>query len=570
MLELKNINQKARIQLEWFVSFILTLALFSISCNSEKGAKKQEGGFQLNGTINGFSGEIKASTNYGENVLGNIDVKDGQFSFSHDIPVPTEFSLETEDGSVYIRFWAENSKMTLNATKVATPYGDIYEAEITGGIFQKGADEYAEAVKEYRKTHPSEFELQDKMYAPNITDEEKKKLEEEIEKSKKDYIQFQKDFIKNNPTNPYGAELIYVRLTTKSGGESARELKTWADPIDPSIKNHPHVQMMFDVLNSMLETEAGLDKFVAGVHNVKYKVDKSYNGHVHKNVIYLALLNNDNICTLSSEFGIHDEYNSHGTDGNQRVNEFYVQIINPDGDEVNKFTIKEDGLASSIAADEDNNIYVLTTLTKEIEEKYRGRTMKYMKKVGVKCYVYNVQGVKIREFLLSERECATGARIYKDKLLVSDVGTGKLGIYNKEDGKLLSTIEDLRPCCSILDFDIDNNTGQILAANLGSFRVDGYDLTGKKIVSFGQRGRTLDDFHSCCNPVSVRKLNSGAVITVEKEPTRIKVYSQEGAKSVEGIEELVEGCFHIPMMSDSKDNIYLASPEKGLVKCVVV
>ena len=87
---------------------------------------------------------------------------------------------------------------------------------------------------------------------------------------------------------------------------------------------------------------------------------------------------------------------------------------------------------------------------------------------------------------------------------------------------------------------------------------------------FGQRGKTINDFHGCCNPVNVAYLYNGVNVTVEKDPTRIKVYSKEGAKKIAGISELVKGCTYIPMIVDSKDNLYLASGEKGIVKCVSV
>ena len=86
-------------------------------------------------------------------------------------------------------------------------------------------------------------------------------------------------------------------------------------------------------------------------------------------------------------------------------------------------------------------------------------------------------------------------------------------------------------------------------------------------VSFGQRGNTIDDFHGCCNPVSVAFLSNGGIVTVEKDPTRIKIYSKEGAKKVEGIDELVKGCAYIPMTVDRNDNVYLASKTDGIVKC---
>ncbi|MCG8583041.1 MAG: DUF4369 domain-containing protein [Bacteroidales bacterium] len=546
---------------------IVALSMIISACGSKSKQEETKGGFNLTGTVEGYnSGTVKmeAFVDGESKLLGEAEIKDGQFAFNYDFPIPTEVSLsigERGDGW-FARFYAENANMTIKGTKGS------YESVITGGVVQDGAMRYRKATKAFYEENGDPYGFDSRIYAAK-TEEEKKKIEEEKVLYNNKIEDFYKEYIRLNPKDPYVAQIVYVRLTSKTGGQSAQALAKWAEPIDESIRQHPFVAQMFSMLNSMLETEAGLDKFVADAHDVKYKVDRSYKGAAHTNVKYLAVLNNDNLVALSSEFGIHDDYNSHGGK-KEEPKAFNVQIINPEGKELNRFKVVAEGLASCIAADADNNIYVLTTLLKEKKTKFRGRETVYMEKVGAKCYVFNTNGEKQNEFLLEGREYATGARIYKDKLLVSDVGKGALGIYNSSNGKLISTIKDLRPCCSILDFDVDSEKGEILAANLGSFRVDGYTMEGKKIVSFGQRGRGIDDFHSCCNPVSVRRLHNGAVITVEKAPTRIKVYSREGAKFVEGIEELVEGCFHIPVMSDSKDNIYLASPKKGLVKCVVI
>ena len=62
----------------------------------------------------------------------------------------------------------------------------------------------------------------------------------------------------------------------------------------------------------------------------------------------------------------------------------------------------------------------------------------------------------------------------------------------------------------------------MLVANLGAFRVEGFDYSGNTLVSFGQRGTSINDFHGCCNPVSVAFLSSGGLVTVEKESNTYK------------------------------------------------
>jgi len=43
-----------------------------------------------------------------------------------------------------------------------------------------------------------------------------------------------------------------------------------------------------------------------------------------------------------------------------------------------------------------------------------------------------------------------------------------------------------------------------------------------------------------------------------------------GVTQIAGIEKLEKGCSYIPMIVDAKDNLYLASGEKGMVKCVIL
>ena len=160
---------------------------------------------------------------------------------------------------------------------------------------------------------------------------------------------------------------------------------------------------------------------------------------------------------------------------------------------------------------------------------------------------------------------STGSKIVNGKLFIADYRSKKVAIFDLETGKYETSINDVRACCGILDFGVNENN-EILLANLGAYRVQAFDMSGKIQFSFGKRGRGLNDFHGCCNPVNVSYMPNGAIITVEKDPTRIKVYTQSGAHKVEGVEELVKGCTYIPMTTDSKNNVYLASMMSGIVK----
>lgn len=294
--------------------------------------------------------------------------------------------------------------------------------------------------------------------------------------------------------------------------------------------------------------DISVDKIVKDASNVTYVVDSKFNSENINGIVYLGIFKNDNICALKAD----------GT----------VMIISSNGKVVGSFATKVDGKTSSIAVDKADNIYVMSTLLEKKVNKIRGveRTRTLIK--GIECTVFNKEGKQQNKFELSGLKSATGARVANNKLMVADSKNKMIGLFDTQTGILASKIkEDIRTCCGILDFSV-NDKNQILVANVGSYRVQGYDFDGNCVLAFGQRGVSVNDFLGCCNPVSVAYLSNGAIVTVEKDPTRVKIYSKEGAKQISGIEELVKGCSYIPMIVDSKDNLYLASSKKGMIKCI--
>jgi hypothetical protein len=508
-------------------------------------------------------GVVIIATDFGQNVLDSLKLVDGKFTFTGDFPIPTEVDIKVKDEIYFSRVWAENDSIKLRAAIGNGNYSSM-KSEFSGGEFQTGSQNYYSSQRKFYNEAKKKYPLVIEMQRRVLTEDEKKEGERQKRKYVEEGDQFEYNYIKNNSKDPFCAHIIYMKLTSKLGGEKAIDLKPLADLLDQSIRKHKYVQMMFDMLNSMLETETGVQNFVKDANNVKYKVDKSFKGSVYNEIVYMGKFKNNNICALSGN-STHGDYN--GTNKGGKVSS--IQIIDPTGKEIRRFDLELDGSPNVVAVDDEDLIYVITVKQETKVEKVRG--IKFTRKVnkGVECVIYNALGKKVKSFPLEGLKNATGAKCYEGALLISDVSTSQIKIYKCENGDPTSTIEDLRPCCSILDFDVDNK-GQIVVANLGSFRVDAYNFEGNKLVSFGERGRGINQFSGCCNPVSLSKLDNGCVVTVEKTPTRIKVYSKDGAHIIEGIEELVKGCFHIPVVSDSKNNIYLASPEKGLVKCVTI
>jgi len=226
---------------------------------------------------------------------------------------------------------------------------------------------------------------------------------------------------------------------------------------------------------------------------------------------------------------------------------------------------------TAIAVSPDGNIHVFSTLTetKKVKSGARMRTVNIP--IGVERGTFDPAGKSLGTKVLDNLKSAKAAHFIGDKLAVADLTARAVVLMDAESGEETGRIKKgLRLCCGIFDFcEAPDNT--VAISNLGAFKLQQFDLDGDLVSEFGKRGRGIDDFQGCCNPVSAGYLPDGRIITVEKDPTRIKIYDAKGgrAKKIEGVEELVKGCSFVPVAVDSKGNIYLASSIKGcIVKCV--
>ncbi|NOU62072.1 DUF4369 domain-containing protein [Marinifilum caeruleilacunae] len=515
--------------------FVISMA---VSCKNTKKDKAPKGEFVLTGTIEGLpSGKVyllNKATQWKDSVL----VTNGSFTYKGSFVEPTMLALMGEQGYM-TQFFAENAKIT-----VTGKFGDMTSFKAVGGKANTDKAICDEAIQQMQKEQNFSRNVMMELYNPATTDARRKEVEAIMAKIEDERNKIEMDFIKNHPASYYSLYLVWV----KSHGSSTSEMKEWLALLDASLKNSTTYNEMIAQLKKMEKTEVSLEDFVKEASNVSYKVDDQYKGTTLKNVVYLGMFSNNNLCALQSD----------GT----------ILSVNPKGEKVSEFKAGIKGQAASIAIDKNDNIYVMDVQQEMVKKKVRGRVHSYPNPIGVECTVYNSKGEKQRAFKCEENITASGARVLEGKLLVSDNRGGMIGIYDAQTGKIISKIPEMRPCCGILDFSV-NKKNQLVVANLGAFRIQSFDLSGKSLMEFGKRGKSLEDFHGCCNPVSVASLNNGALVTVEKDPTRVKVFSKEGAKQIEGIQELVKGCSYIPMIVDGNDNLYLASGEKGLVKCVV-
>ena len=290
----------------------------------------------------------------------------------------------------------------------------------------------------------------------------------------------------------------------------------------------------------------GMDELTVKSKPINYHQDKSFLGSNYQNVIYLAAFNHNGICTL----------HKNGT----------IKIIDSSGKELKSWIPHIEGNIAVLATDESDEIYVLSSLKKTIKKKIRGKLVELQLPVGIECAVFNMKGELVRSMRIDALKQVMGAKLYKDKLVVSDSKNKAVGIFNKKNGELIAKMEGMRPCGNVLDLSISSK-GEILIGNLGRFRIEIFNMDGKRLGAYGERGKRLKDFHGCCNPVSLASLKSGAIVTVEKFPTRIKLFCENKVLKLPECDEL-KACKYMPFISDSEDNLYVGAGENGLVKYV--
>ncbi|WP_321282484.1 DUF4369 domain-containing protein [Marinifilum fragile] len=520
---------------------VLIPVVFLLVCISScKQQEKREKQFELYGTIKGLNeGKvILCAVDRGIYIRDTFPIVNEQFTIKRTIPKKITSYLEVLGHRPAVELYLENDSITLQAQIL-----NLQDAKISGSKLQEEYNCYKVLLRplkqKQRKTRWIFNGLEIK------TDKDRAKFEEDMKLINSEINHAHSQYIMKYP----GSYHSTVLLKKKFFGASAKQMQACLDTLPELLTKQPEVQEIQKKVEQMLTVEKGVKEIISEASNVIYKVDQSYKGSDLKDIIYLAAYKNNDLCALRKNG--------------------QIQIIASDGKIKKAFKPEIKGRPSSLAVDELGNIYMCSAQIKKVKKKIRGKVIERETTEGVVCTVFDIAGKTINEFSFPEMNAASGIRVFKNQIIISDCMKAKITMFDKKTGSKLSEMENMRPCCGILDFSITAKN-QIIVANLGAFRVQGYDMSGKSILAFGQRGKSLNDFHGCCNPVSVASLSNGAIVTVEKDPTRIKIYSKDGAKQIEGIEELVKGCSYIPMIVDSKDNLYLASQEKGIIKCISV
>lgn len=212
--------------------------------------------------------------------------------------------------------------------------------------------------------------------------------------------------------------------------------------------------------------------------------------------------------------------------------------------------------ADALATDGDT-IYVFATTTQSRTLTIGNRRIVQPVPTGVVVKRFTWAGQPQPDLTLNAVS-ASAAKVSGGKLYVGDAISRTIRVYRVSDGQSVGTVgKDLRVCCGILDVNVEGS--DVLVGNLGAFKVQRYDAAGALREEFGSRGSSDTAFYGCCNPVSVAAVPGGNLITVEKDPSRVKLYSRDGKllQVFPKLEELVQGCQRVSIAVDSKGRVYL-------------
>ena len=221
----------------------------------------------------------------------------------------------------------------------------------------------------------------------------------------------------------------------------------------------------------------------------------------------------------------------------------------------------DSGIGITAIAVEGDTIYVFSRKTELKEIQSQGRKFKVVNPIGAICKKFTWDGTLIGDLDLKGLKDVINAKVVAGKIYAADFGdTHKVRVFDAKTGNSLASIgKDLRLCCGLLDFAVDPKNGDVFIGNMGAFSLERYSPTGSIKFAFGKRGAAMQDFQGCCNPVSAAVLPDGNLVVVEKDPSRVKIYTPHGKLlfPFKDLQELTKGCNRVSVVADSKGRVYL-------------
>lgn len=172
--------------------------------------------------------------------------------------------------------------------------------------------------------------------------------------------------------------------------------------------------------------------------------------------------------------------------------------------------------------------------------------------------------------MMAHRLSSTGIAANSEDLFVCASGRGfryEVWRMDHDFGAPEKVVGKLSGCCGQCDIQCDEEN-LIVAANT-EFAVQFRTRDGETVSKFGKRGGQ-NGFGSCCNPMNVRVLPSGDILTAESSIGWIKRFSRDGdLLGVIGKAKIGGGCKHVPIgYNENLDRYYMQYEDRHEI-CVL-
>lgn len=190
--------------------------------------------------------------------------------------------------------------------------------------------------------------------------------------------------------------------------------------------------------------------------------------------------------------------------------------------------------------------------------------------------VYDTEGNLLRKWnKLGEKSIITSIALTDKEVFIADFGH-KI-IYRCDfEGNIINQIGAKDTLNEIPGFFVPSpyfdvalgRDGELWAVNPGYHKFEAYDFQGNLISTWKRTSMQLDGFSGCCNPSHIAILPNGSFVTSEKGIERVKIHSPSGdfICVVAGPDKFDEGTIGLDLAIDSKQNIYVLDPKKGMVR----
>lgn len=236
----------------------------------------------------------------------------------------------------------------------------------------------------------------------------------------------------------------------------------------------------------------------------------------------------------------------------------HLEAILKNQDELNKRAEEQ------LQSERESYKEMIAQLRKEVEtlEKKEADKLSNQEKAQLRAYKMNLKAYEQQAKALEKRTVKDAVKEVTARLrIVNAVAVTDQDIFiaggeakgygyavwrmNREFKDSKQVLSGLGGCCGQMDIQAQGN--KLFVAENTRHRVGVYDRDGKRLTSFGKKGRDGDPecFGSCCNPMNCRIAADGSIFTAESEG-HIKRFAADGKLiGPVGSAKLTGGCKNV-------------------------